>query len=253
MPKLLILALAVLALGCASPGKSTEEIAGHKSRTHYDMGSNHLAAGRTALALREFLAAERITPEDPWIQHGLAEAYRRKGRLEESESHLLRAMALRPDFHEAMLNLAALYIQMERYDESAALSAKLVDDPTFQAPWRAYTNLGWAYFKLGRQAEARRALSSAIDHYPSYWPALLDLGILEAEAGRSLEALTLFQRVLEIEPGSGPEAEVNYRVAEIYVRLGNRDQAVQHLMAAADGSPRNPWVKQSGEYLKLLQ
>jgi Tfp pilus assembly protein PilF len=253
MSKLHLPVLAVLALGCASTGGGAQEVAQHKSRTHYDMGSNHLAAGRTALALREYLAAERITPDDPWIHHGLAEAYRRKGRLEEAESHLRRALELRPDFHEAMLNLSALYIQMERYEESAGLADRLVADPTFPAPWRAYTNLGWAQYKLGRQAESRQALRSAIDHHPSYWPALLDLGILEAEAGRPLEALALFQRVLEIAPGAAPEAEANYRVAEIHVRLGNRDEAVRHLMAAADGPPRSPWVKQSGDYLKLLQ
>ena len=253
MSKPFVLVLAALALGCASPGRSPQQVAEHKSRTHYDMGSNHLAAGRTAVALREFLAAERITPDDPWIHHGLAEAYRRKGRLEDSERHLLRALELRTDFHEATLNLSALYIQMERYDESAALAARLVEDPTFPAPWRAYTNQGWALLKLGRQADARRALSLAIDHHPSYWPALLNLGILEAEAGRPLEALSLLERVLEIGPGGGPEAEVNYRVAEIHVRLGNRDDAVRHLTAAADGPSRSPWVKQSGDYLKLLQ
>ena len=56
----------------------------------------------------------------------------------ESEQHLKRALELRPDLHAAKLNLSALYIQTERYEEAVALSKELLADATFPVPWKAY-------------------------------------------------------------------------------------------------------------------
>ena len=128
-----------------------------------------------------------------------------------------------------------------------------MDDPTFPGPWRALTNQGWAHYRLGRRTEARRDLESALEYNPSYWPALLDLGILEVEEGHQLEAIALFQAMLEQEPRRGARAEANYRLAEVYVSLGKRERAVDHLVTAVADAPRNPWGKKSEEYLRLLR
>jgi Tfp pilus assembly protein PilF len=239
--------------GCATSVSEPEDLQWRKARVHYDIGLEHLSRGRTALAIRELLQAKQLEPGDAWMSLALAEAYRRKGRLEEAETHLQRALEIDSEFQAAELNLAALYIQAERYEEAIVLLEPLKDDPTFPAPWRACTNLGWALYKLGRHAEARRELELAIDYAPDYWPALLDLGILEAQEGHRLAALGFFERVLQREPGARVEAEAHYRMAEIYISLGRRDQAIRHLSASRDRHPRSPWGTRSAEYLKILR
>jgi len=255
----------LVAAGCASPPpaerprgpKPKSELTAWekdtRSRAHYDLGVDHLSKGATAMALREFLAAHEYTPEDPWIHLGLGECYRRSGLFEKAEHHLLQAAELKSGFQTAQLNLSALYVHMKRWDDAARYAQKLVDDPTYPAPWRAYNNLGWAHLKAGRIEAARKALDQATSYDDRFWPAHLNLGILEAEAGSQLDAVRHFEQALAVGPGPFAEAELRYRMGEVFVSLGNRDRALEEFTVAADLEAGGPWRKKSQDYLKLLR
>jgi type IV pilus assembly protein PilF len=224
-----------------------------RARMHYQMAIDHLRQGRTPQAIAELLDAERFDPNYPDTELALAEAYREQGRLAETEAHLLRALQIDPHFHEAQLNLAAYYIQVERYADAVRLLQTALDDPTFPAPWRALTNLGWAEYRLGQLDGAYEHLQRAVDFRPDYWPARLDLGILEAERGKTDAAIQDFQHVLESRPGPLAEAEARFRLAKLLLSRGDRKAAVRHLMAASALEPSGPWSKRSAEALKTLQ
>jgi Tfp pilus assembly protein PilF len=242
--------------GCTSAGSSSlvqQMESDRRARAHYRLGVENLRLGRPALAVRELLSAQEYNADDAWIHLALAEAYRMQGRLDLAEESLGESLRLRPKFQEARLNLSALYIQMDRYEEAIGESQRLLQDPTFPVPWKALTNQGWAELQLGRHAEARRSLELALQYHDHYWQAHLNLGILEAQQGHHLEALERFERVVALEPGPLGEAEAHFRIAEIYVSLGNRDRAVHHLTAVTRGGPSGPWGKRSEDYLKRLR
>jgi tetratricopeptide (TPR) repeat protein len=90
---------------------------------------------------------------------------------------------------------------------------------------------------------------------PTYWPTLLNLGILESEQGRRPEAIQLFEAVISQRPPPGPaaEAEANFRLGEIYVSLGKRSRAVEYLAAAVVKAPTGSWGRKSEQALKLLR
>jgi Tfp pilus assembly protein PilF len=246
----------LFALGCATggpPPPTAQEQAQKQAQARYNVAIDHLDNGRTPLALRELLAAEQLDPLDPMIQFAMAEAYRRTGRTELAIAHLERTMQLKPDFQAARLNLSGVYIQTGDYQQAAQHARILVEDATFPTPWRALTNLGWAEYRLGNREAARRHLELATEYSENYWPALLNLGILESEEGRRPEALSLFQRVLARKPGPLPEAEAHFRIAEIFIALGQQERAVPHLVAAAESRPNGKWGEKSAEYLKLLR
>jgi Tfp pilus assembly protein PilF len=251
---LLALALPLAAAaGCATTDPGEVQARDGQARAHYQMALNHLREGRTGMAIRELQSAQKLEPDDPWIELSLAEAYRLKARNAECERHLERALELRPDFHAARLNLGALYIQTERYAEAIEISQELLDDATFPVPWKALTNEGYALYKLGRRAEAREKLEQALDYHENFWPARLDLAILDQEEGRHLEALEGLEAVLALKPGPLAEAESNYRIATIYLSLGNRAKAVHHLTVASQTRPSGEWGKRSADYLKRLR
>jgi len=274
-PGLVVVALAValaLGVGCASSGSAKQKKMGpltamdraraesertpvdqRRARSHYKVGVDHLRNGRDALAIRELRSAQELDPGDAWIQLGLAEAYRLKGLPAESEAHLIQALSIDPEFQEAHLNLAALYIQLERYDEALPHTRSLLADPTFPAPWQALTNQGFAFYRLGQLSEARESLEMAVEYHPTYWQALLNLGILDAEEGDSQTALTRFEEVLELGPGPMAESEAHYRSGEIYVSQGNLELALDHLEASRTSWPSGPWGKRSQDYLKRLR
>jgi Tfp pilus assembly protein PilF len=254
------LALILLLNGCATRGPTTEQLAeesrrqeDRKAQAHYKLGIEHLREGQAALAIRELRNSLQYGPDDPWTHLSIAEAYRLKGHPKMAEDHLVRALALRPGFQQAELNISALYVQMARYEEAIAHAQVLLDDPTFPVPWKALVNRGYAEFKLGRIDEARATLELAIEYHPTYWQALLNLGILEAAVDNRLAALERFEQVLTVEPGPLARAEVHYRMAEVYVSLGNRDRALEHLVASASTRPSGPWGRRSEETLEKLR
>lgn len=218
-----------------------------------NVGVDHLSSGRTAMAIRELRHARELDPEDPVTELWLGEAYRRKGRLEEAESHLLRSLEIDPEAQETRLNLSGLYIQMKKYEPAIEQAQVLIDEPTFPAPWRALANRGWAQLKLGRNGAARASFEEALDYRPRYWRAHLNLGILDVMEGHRGDAIDRFQRVLELQPGYSAQAETYFRLGEIYVALGQRRQAVEHFEVALDRSPHGRWGEKSQEYLDLLR
>jgi len=248
------LALALVAsLGCASDRGPDGKTDKQRAEARYDLGVENMTQGQTALALRNFLAAEQLSPRDVRIQLALAEAYRQSGRLPDAEQHLRRAIEIDPSDEGAGLNLSALLIQAGKFDEAASIALKLADDPTFPAPWRALTNAGWAQLQLQRYPEAGRSFAAALEFKANYWPALLDLAILEERQGRAEKALAAFQKLLDLGPTPNIAAEAHFRMGEIYVQLGERDRAVEHLTAASERRPGSEWGQRSEEVLKLLQ
>lgn len=251
----LVVLLAVVGGGCAStPAVSPEqqEVDLRIAVAKRNVGVDHLANGRTPMAIRELQLAFEINPDDPQTVLWLGEAYRRRGLLDQALEQMLLAQEMEPANHDLLLNLTGLYVQLKRFPDAIQTSQTLIDDPTFPAPWKAFTNRGWAQLQLGYTAEARASFEEALAFQPRYWPARLNLGILDAREGRRLQAIVNFEKVLERNIGRSAEAETNYRLGEAYVSLGRRDKALHYFKVAAEKAPYERWGQQSEEYLKLL-
>jgi len=205
----------LLGVGCASSMNQAEQALRVKQGdAHYKLGLDYIRNQRVALGLGELLQAERFDPINPEIQQALAYAYMIKRKPDKAEYHYLRTLEIEPASHEARLNLSVLYTQLNRYEDSLTHTSMLVEDATFPDPY---------------------------------------LGILEAEEGRRLEGITFFRQVLEQEPGLEIQAQANCRIGEIYISLGERKRAIEHLRAAVAQSPGGPWGEKSEGHLILLR
>ena len=244
--------VAASGLGCATLTGRTSEQNARKADSRLDVGNDHLKNGRSALALREYLAAEQLDPKNARVHYALADAYLARGKNAESEKHARRALELFADYHDARLFLSGLLLVENRYADVIPECNRLIDDPTFESPWRALTNRAWAEYKLGRAKDARESIALAREYRQNYWPATLALAIIEGDEGHRAEAIRLLQEIIAQSPGPAVESEVNYRLAEIYVKLGKRREAVGHLTTSVARAPESQWAKKSQEYLKLL-
>jgi Tfp pilus assembly protein PilF len=257
------LSLAIVAaatmLGCMTTDTQAPAIDSERAVAIRNVGTEHLSRGRTAMAIRKLQESMSLNAKDPVTHLWLAEAYRRKGMLDKAEAGLLEAIALNDDttshdYQETVLNLCALYIQMKKFSEARGQCNTLVEDPTFGSPWRALTNRGWAEFKIGLLDEARKSYKDALDFHPRYSSAHLNLGILEQRQKEFMLAMQHYEVALEtghLSPDG--DAEVNYRIAEVYVALGNRSKAIEHFNVAVERSPYGNWATRSKSYLELLQ
>jgi len=251
----LLVVLLVGMSGCASsPTAEERERDLRIGLARRDVGIDYLSNGRTPMAIRELKHAHLLVPDDPVTTHWLGEAYRRRGLLDQALAYMLEARELDPASHELLMNLTGLYIQLGKFSEAVETSQQLIDDPTFPSPWRAYTNRGWAELQIGLLSDARKSFQEALAFKPNYWPAQLDLGILEAKSGRSLAAIVNFETVLEGKNlDESAESEATYRLGEAYVAMGQRTKALEYFRRSAERMPAGHWAQQSEEYLKLLE
>lgn len=257
---MLLFCMSSMTLGCTTTTYFVdEEPTVTEAVAMRDLGIDYLTSGRTAMAIRELTASIEFDSSDPKTHLWLGEAYRRKGKNEKAQSALKEALELAVDQgesrteQEARLSLSALLSQLGHYEEALVHCSLLASDPTFSTPWRPLTNCGWALGKLGRLEESRESLVEALDYFPRYGPALLNLGILEAKEGHRLAAIRTFQRALESRIGASAKAEANYRLGELFVALGRRNEAVTHFREAAKAAPNLDWGSQSQAYLDLLR
>jgi tetratricopeptide (TPR) repeat protein len=261
---ILAAALIVSSVGCLTPDVVSTD--GERSVTEAiakrDLGIDYLSSKRTAMAIRELRASIRLDPSDPQTNLWLGEAYRRRGRTEDAEAYLLDAIRLVDDDDEdelmtqqaARLTLSALLSQMGRFEDSLEHCEALAADATYPTPWRPLTNCGWALLKLGRVDEAETHFEEALEFFPKFGPALLNLGILQAEQGHALVAINTLERALDSGRLSASAlGEANFRLGEIYVGLGRRDKAVEHFRVATTKAPFADWGTQSQAYLDLLR
>ena len=248
------LALA-LASACSTVGP--REIA--LADSHRDLADAKLSQGEPEMAIKEYQAAIAINPADLEAHYGLAQAYRVKNMLPDTERELREIVRLDPKHHEARLSLGVTYLQMERWSDAAAEFTVLTEDPTFVRPSRALVNLGWAHYKSGDLEAAKADFERALRADPANHVAHLDLGIVFYDKGELVEAIRHFEEAVNLVAERpvkvfGPaEAEARYRMAQAYLRLGQRDRAVETLRVAVERGGESEWGRKSTDYLKVLQ
>lgn len=218
-----------------------------------DLGMDYLAKGHNAIALRELVFAAKSNPKDPKTQLWLGEGYRRQRHNDKALAAMLRAIEIKPDYQEAHNNLSAFYLQLERYEDAIAHAQILIDDPLYPWPWTAYSNRGRAELSLGRIDDARESLQMALEFRRDFWPASLNLGILEREAGNTLKAVKHLRRVIKHPIGHGPRAEASFHVAQILISMGRREKAMKYFAVTVRTDPEGPWAEESRDYLKVLR
>jgi type IV pilus assembly protein PilF len=259
MKKSVALVLAVVALASLDGCKTMSERELVLADQHRDLASAKLAQSQPEAAIAEYRKALEINPKDPETHLGLAEAYRRKEMLSDCEAELREALRLDPGYHEARLALGVTHLQQERWTEAAAEFQKLVDDPTFIRPARALVNLGWAHYKSGDLDRASAELQRALKTDRTNYTAHLDLGIVLFDKGELVEAVQHFDECVKIisdRPAlvyGSAEAEARFRMAQAYVRLDQRQQAVAALKVAVERGGESEWARKSSDYLKVLQ
>lgn len=175
--------------GCSSRGGSTtttdssttakEPVETSELARHIDAGNDYLAAGDLRGATREYEAAQKIAPDDPFVLN----------------------------------NLGLVYMEKEFYSLAADNFRLALDILPYY--YKAWNNLGNAYYELNYEDNAVEAYEEALRIKPNYALAHWNLALLLEQTGDSLEAIRHWQRYISLSAGEGDTAFARDRISAL--------------------------------------
>lgn len=158
------------------------------------------AKGDLAGAVKEYLRALGIDPQDTNVLNSLGVCYANLGLLEEAKAQFLRAVVVRPG--EVM----------------------------------AHYNLGYAHLRMGSREEALASFEAAARIEPANFEVNFQLGKLLLEAGRATEA----REHLLAAAGAEARPYIHRHVADCLFLLGQSSEAAGHYKRAIKANPEDP-------------
>ncbi|PIR49073.1 hypothetical protein COU80_01525 [Candidatus Peregrinibacteria bacterium CG10_big_fil_rev_8_21_14_0_10_55_24] len=120
-----------------------------------------------------------------------------QGEHEEAMEHLLRSIALKPNYR-AYYNVGLVHLSLG--EEDLALSANLNAITLNPAYAPAHVNLGYLFWRKGDLEQAREHLERAVELDPRDLDALTNLAGLEIAQGNLNRARELLNRTLALDP-----------------------------------------------------
>jgi tetratricopeptide (TPR) repeat protein len=205
----------VLVVGCSSSATNSGAVpsgaAGPVPTLPAGDVASHLSTADAALkrddlptAEREYRDAAALDPRSARAQFGLGNVLVRQSRFPEAEKAYSAALELDPGMVAARTNLGVAYYQMGQLGKAAeAFSTALELDPN-----DAKTLYLAAVVRLQQNelSEAEQLLTKAQTADPNLPEVYYGLGVLYRLKGQNKDAITAFEKFLEIGPGQDPGA-----------------------------------------------
>jgi tetratricopeptide (TPR) repeat protein len=190
--------------------------------------------GRLNAAIAAYRQAIALRPEFSEALCSLGIALKQSGRVNEAIAAYRRAIAVAPDFSEAHFNLGIVLDLVRSHTEAASCYKKAIKlKPNFA---EAYNNLGKILHSEGSSEEAVSAFEQAIVHRPDHLGTMVNLSAALSERGQDREAIEVCQAVLERDNEFAPALE---QLAKSYLRLERADQALATAQHACKVNPKS--------------
>jgi len=194
------------------------------------------ALGNYTAALNKLLEAEKMAPDDPYIQNSLGLAYMRKERGDMAIQAFNKALLLKPDYTEALNNLGAAYLRDKKWDIAIKTFNQVLEDITYPTPHYPLTNIGWASMKQDNYAVAQKYFLKALREVPGFIPATHGLAQLYIRTGQPKRAIAHLDKNIKKYPDT---AIYHADLAQAYEACGQNRQAVKAWKVTKQLTPEN--------------
>lgn len=178
--------------GAKSPGGGEEPVVGDEAASapagpELRRATDLLEAGDAAGAKRELDTLVAKDPKSAPAHYYLGVATEKIGQRGDAAAHYGRALAIDPKLEEAAVNLSALHLDAQKYDEALRVVRAALAHHGKSSSLRL--NEGLALAATGRSAEAIAAMEQAAQLAPGSAMVLLTLGQALGQAKRRDEAI----------------------------------------------------------------
>ena len=214
------------------------------------MAQSMLTAGRTGDAVELLDQALADEPDSAQLQLFYGKITFQAGKFSDAQEAFKRAIDLDPYLTDAHNFLGATYAELGMNAEAEQEYLTALADPAYTSPDKAYLNLGLLYASQGRTVEAIENLRNAVEINPRFYKAHFELASLLDRDGNLVEAAREYEVA---KPGFRTVGEYHYRLGFVYFRLGEKSKARDALERAIDVAPGSNSAAQAGELLELMK
>jgi Tfp pilus assembly protein PilF len=219
------------------------------AREHYTRALQYLSLGTAEPAIKELNDALKLDPTNAEFHNALGFAYHYEGRYQFALTHYATALELAPGYAEAHVNLAALYLDLARWDDAVVQGREALKITTYQHPEKAYNNIGLAYMGKGDLISARRAFRDALVFHDNFPEAHRNLGTIYFQQGHVEDAIGELREAVRLRPNYA-EALVDLGVA--YLERGSKPEAAAQFQKVIQLDPESELAELAKWYLGTL-
>jgi len=182
------------------------------------------AQGDYTKALGKLLEAEKMMPDDPYLQNSLGLAYMGKNRDDLAVTSFQKALTLKPDYISAHNNLGAVYLRQEKWEMAIERFKIALDSLLYPTPHYPLSNIGWAYLGEKKFDLAETYFQRALDELPWFPVASHGLAQVYLQTGQVDQAMDFLHKGLKHNPDM---TILHADLAEAYERKGLKQQAIK--------------------------
>jgi type IV pilus assembly protein PilF len=242
----LALALVTLVTGCATD----KALKTREANAMRDRGERFLQVNQPTMALREFLAALELNPDDPYLHFDLGYTYYKKGVRDKAEFHYKEAIRLKPDYSLAYDYLGFLYFEDGKVDLAIEYYYKALDNLLYLNPESTHFHLGVAYLSKKEYEKAVEHFKKVIEINPEDAAAFVNLGRAYEGLRKNREARRSYEKAVEFAPNS-PQAQLH--LGKLLILMGDRRAAVKPLSEVVRLVPDSDMAREAQSYLNLIK
>jgi len=206
--RLTLLLVALVLGGCVTTTESeygrADKTAEVKSRV--DAANAYLQRGNTEQAIVHLRRALELDPTDAAIHATLAQVFWRTGEYEMSEDHFKRALSYDPKYSRGRNNYAAFLYERGRYAEAVEQLQAVVADTLYDGRSAAFLNLGKAFQKIGRDADAEEAFKRSARMDTTQWQAVYELADASFKRGDYVAASRYYEQFRRYVPSQAAQS-----------------------------------------------
>ncbi|MEA2014187.1 MAG: tetratricopeptide repeat protein [Thermodesulfobacteriota bacterium] len=217
---------------CATSQKDRE-----RASSHVNMGTAYLKSGQFSPALREFLTAQRLSPDDPKICYYSGLSYYEIGMKKEAKTEFQKALSIQPDYSEAHNYMGTIYLEDGLYDMAIREFDLAISNIFYETPAIALNNIGWAYYKKNDYKTALKKYQAALKREPDtiILPLIQkNMGIAYLSERSVNKAISHLKKAIDMAPGM---IESRYWLGLSYLEGGNREKAIRELQSVIAANP----------------
>jgi len=207
------------------------------NRERLEAAVRHHTAGRLREAVGLYEEVLRAAPDDADVMQRLGTALAQLGQFEQGAHLMATSLELKPDRPQVLLNLARALLSLGRTDDALQCTNRAVAlDGSSSSAFRLR---GATLATLGKAEQALANFGQAVR-----------LGVALEASGRATDALTCFERAIELDAN---QIFAHHNLALAAARIGDHERALRSLDRALALQPGHPTLLNNrGNSLKEL-